>query len=259
MKTLCPLLTGALVMVALVVLRAQDGVPLPDPDSFFAAVRENIVASTRVQEEYAYKERRTELHTNPFGRIGTGEDLLYDVVPLADGTGVTRQLLERGGEAVENAELERVERRPPQEPQPRSSVEDVSAVVDFELARRDMFEGRPAIVVTFSPRQDAEATTRQGRLARAFRGEVWIDEAAREVRHVEATSIRTISYGWGVLARLGEGTVATLEREPVADGLWMLTSVRLKGNGRAMFWLRRLTIDFKIEWFEYRRLAAVSP
>ena len=254
MKKLSPLPTGVLVVMAVVVLWSQDGLDLPDPDSFAAAVRKNMADSNRVQNEYAYKERRTELYTNPFWRLGTGEDLLYEVIPLAEGNGYTRQLLERGGKVVEDAEVERV---PRQKPRPRSWVEDVWSVLDFELARLEIFEGRPAVVVTFTPRQGAEATTRHGRLARAFSGEVWIDEEAKEVRQVEATSVKTISYGWGVLVRLGKGTVATLEREPVGGGVWMPTSARLTGSGRAMFWLRRLTVDYEIEWFEYRRLADI--
>jgi len=251
------LLVGVAVLVSVVVLRSQDGLDLPDRDSFFAAARENIARSRRVQNAFAYKERRTELHRNPFGRLGTGVDLLYEVIPLAAGNGYTRQLLERGGKVVEDAEIERVEPRPRQEPGRRSSLEEVWSVLDFELDRREIFEGRPAVVVTFTPRQGAEATTRQGKLARAFSGEAWVDEETREVRHVEATTVETISYGWGVLARLGKGTVATLEREPVGGGVWMLTSVRLTGSGRALFWLRRLTIDYEIEWFEYRRLADI--
>jgi len=259
MRTLSALTAGVLPVVAVVVLRAQSDLGLSDPEAFFAATLENMAASSRVQDEYAYKERRTQLHTNPFGRLGTGEVLLYEVIPLAEGDGYTRQLLERGGAAVENAEVERVERRPSEEDdEERPWLEDVRSVLAFEPDRRDIFEGRSAIVVTFTPRQGAKATTRQGRLAKAFSGEVWIDEEAREVRYVEATTVETISYGWGILARLGKGTVATLEREPIGDDVWMLTSVRLTGKGRALMWLRRLTIDFEVEWFDYRR-QAVAP
>ena len=113
MRSISPLLTGVLMLAAAVVLRSQDGLPaLPDPDVFFAATQQNLLASGRVQYEFAYKERRTELHTNPFGRLGTGDDLLYEVFPLTEGTGYTRRLIERAGEVVEDAEVERVERRP---------------------------------------------------------------------------------------------------------------------------------------------------
>src|SRR5688572_26616202 len=59
--------------------------PLPDEDALFRDARENIARATRLQSGYAYKERRTELHMNPFGRLGTGGTLLYDVTPTEDG------------------------------------------------------------------------------------------------------------------------------------------------------------------------------
>jgi hypothetical protein len=85
---------GLLVLAAVSVLEAQRTSPLPDEQAFLAATRENLARSNRVQDEYAYKERRTELHTNPFGRLGTGDDLLFEVTPLSDGaTGFTRRLV----------------------------------------------------------------------------------------------------------------------------------------------------------------------
>ena len=50
-------------------VRAQQA-PLPDAEAFFAAARENLARAGQAQQRYAYKERRTELHRNPFGRIG---------------------------------------------------------------------------------------------------------------------------------------------------------------------------------------------
>src|SRR5512147_1898651 len=64
---------------------APQSLPLPDPEPFFAAVRENMARSQSQQNRFAYKERRTELRVNPFGRIGTGATMVYDVMPAADG------------------------------------------------------------------------------------------------------------------------------------------------------------------------------
>src|SRR3712207_1755458 len=69
--------------------------PLPDEEPFFAAARENLARSTRAQNRYAYKERRAELHMNPFGRLGTGGIRVYEVTPEPDGSAVTRRLIER--------------------------------------------------------------------------------------------------------------------------------------------------------------------
>jgi hypothetical protein len=228
--------------------------PLPDPDALFAAVRDNLARAGRLQDRFAYKERRTELHTNPFGRLGTGGTLVYEVIPNADGPGFTRRLLERDGKPVINGEVESIGQRRRDRAQSPSAIEDTASVLTFTLDRRVRLEGRSAFLVTFTPKRDARPQTRQGRMARSFNGKIWIDEETREVMRVEGTAIETISYGFGLIARLGEGTVVTLVRAPVEDGIWLPTSIGFKGEGRALL-LRKLHVDFAINWFDYRRIA----
>jgi hypothetical protein len=232
--------------------------PLPEPKAFFAAVRDNMARSGKVQDLYAYKERRTQLHTNPFGRLGTGGTLVYEVTPISGGPGFTRRLLERDGKPVVNGEVERFgQRRNRDRAQSASSIDDVLAALDFRIDRRDVVDGRQAIVIAFTPKPNARPRTREGRLAVEFTGNIWVDEHAQEVMRARATAIDSLTYGFGIIARLGKGTQVALERERVADDLWMPTSIRFKGEGRAML-LRRLNIDFGIEWFDYRRIAAAD-
>jgi len=44
-----------------------------------------------------------------------------------------------------------------------------------------------------------------------------------------------------------------LTRRPMSDGIWLPTSVRLVGEGRAML-VRKLTLDYAVEWFDYRKV-----
>ena len=60
---------------------AQVARALPDHDPFVKATRDNLIRSQRQQFNYAYKERRTEFHVNPFGRVGTGGVEGYEVTP----------------------------------------------------------------------------------------------------------------------------------------------------------------------------------
>jgi hypothetical protein len=48
-----------------------------------------------------------------------------------------------------------------------------------------------------------------------------------------------------------------LVRKPIDDEVWMPTELRLKGEGRAAL-VRRLVIDYAVEWFDYRRLPGGS-
>jgi hypothetical protein len=258
---------------------AQDR-PLPDADAFYGKVRENLARAERATHLYTYKERRTDIHTNPFGRLGTGGASVYEVYPSPVQQLVHRRLVERNGQAVGPAELTRQDReyrdrvaevlreRGVTDPGEGSlaeaeaqrarerrerAINDVIEALDFTLKERTLYNGVPAIVITFSPKPSARPMTRQGRTAQHFAGTIWVDERAAEVMHLQATSIGDISYGLGIVARLGKGTTATVTRKPIGDGVWMPTALTLSGRGRAVVF-RRLVVDFAIEWFDYRRL-----
>jgi hypothetical protein len=232
-------------------LAAQSPRPLPDRSTFFRATQDNLARSQREQSRYAYKERRTELKTNPFGKIGTDGVRVYDVTPGPQAGVVLRTLLEKDGITVADAKPERQERRARAER--RSSIDDIVATLNFEIARRESIGGRDAIVVTFAPKPEAKPQTREGRLAKIFRGTIWVDEAAQEVTRAEATAIDDMTYGFGLIARLNAGTKVTLVRERVDESVWLPTSIRFLGDGRALLF-RKLNVDYAIEWFDYRRV-----
>ena len=264
-------------------VRAQER-PLPDADVLFAVVRENLVRAERETHLYTYKERRTDIHTNPFGRLGTGGVSLFEVYPSPVRRLVYRRLVAKDGLRIPSEQLaeqdreyrERVaevqEETAARSPADRRVVEaeaqrarerrqrrmnDVVDTLTFKMKGRLTYKGVPAIAITFAPKPDARPTSRQGRIAQKFTGTIYVDERAREVMSVEATSIGDISYGYGIIARLGEGTAVTLTREPVEGNLWMPTRLTMKGQGRALV-VRRLMIDFAIDWFDYKRLPVES-
>jgi hypothetical protein len=248
---------GVLLATAMVMgygVAAQQARPLPDEESLYAATRANLSRAQREQNRYAYKERRSDLHVNPFGsKIGTSGMRVYEVTPGPSPSVMYRRLIERDGQPVKDAEPRQVPRPGRQEAAARSTIDDIVDALDFHVARRETLGDREAVVVTFEPRADARPQTREGRMARAFKGDIWIDERLHEVIRVQATAIDDLSFGYGLLARLNEGTRATLTQQPVEGGIWLPTSLRFAGEGRAMLF-RKLTIDYVIDWFDYRKV-----
>jgi hypothetical protein len=57
----------------------------------------------------------------------------------------------------------------------------------------------------------------------------------------------------GLIARLNAGTQVKLTRERIDDGVWLPTSIRFTGEGRALLF-RKLTVDHVIDWFDYRQI-----
>jgi hypothetical protein len=230
---------------------AKDARPFPEPDAFFEAVRANLARSQDDQKLFAYKERRTELNLNPFGRLGTGGVRVREVTPVEGGSAMTIRVIERDGKAVtDSAPVRRPIRM---SARGRRVVDDVAATLDISMNRRERLDGREAIVAVFKARRDAKPQTREGRIARDFSGEIWIDELTREVTRVDAKAIDDVAFGYGVLARLNKGATVTLRRELVHENLWLPVSMRFSGEGRALL-LRKLTIDFAVDWFDYRRV-----
>lgn len=239
---------------------------LPPRETFLRELRDAVTRSQQLWHRYAYMERRTELHLNPFGRIlGTGGTRLTEVRPAADPRLTYRRVIERNGVPVPRSELDRQEA----EYQRRVAgitretgddvlarrraqmlIDDVDKTLRFDLVRREMRDGRPAIVVAFTRRPGARPTTREGRLAAVFTGQLWVDDATRNVMHVDAVAQDDVSFG-GFVAKVYQGTKAVVTQQEIDPGVWMPTRLTLSGEFRALF--RKAKIDHVIEWFEYRR------
>lgn len=242
------------VLAATAAYGAAQERPLPDREALFAAVKAHLVRSQSEQAHYAYRERRSDLHVNPFGRMGTDGMRVYEVMPGPTPDVTYRTLVERDGTPVVNAKPERIEeRRRDRAESERDPIAAALAVLDFTIERRDLIDGRPMIVVSFAPKPGAKAESRAQKLAVKFKGQAWVDEGASEVARVDAVTIEDLTFGFGLLARLGEGTHVTLTRADVDGDVWLPTTVRFQGEGRAMLF-RKLVIDYRVEWSDYRRV-----
>jgi hypothetical protein len=270
--------------IALVVLAALafqgSNPPLPDEQIFLREARETLSRSQQQWHRYSYKERRTDVHVNPFGRMGAGDVRVLEVRPSVNPALTYRRVIERNGKPVAKHELDRQDaeyrarvaeaerdaaddddddRRERERDdelgrrRAQMTIADVLNTLAFHVLRREYRDGRPMIVVSFAARQNARPTTRQGRIAKAFKGEAWVDEASKEVVSVDAVAIDSVSFG-GFIAKLYEGTRAVVQRREIEPGVWMPTNVHLSGDIRALF--RKTRLDYVVEWFDYRRLGS---
>jgi hypothetical protein len=217
---------------------AGQNTELPPRDTFLRETREALTRSQQLWHRYSYKERRTELHLNPFGRMGMGGTRVAEVRPSADPRLTYKRVVERNGVPVPPFELQRqdadyreraaqVEREiarangDDEERRQRGEllarrraemiIDDVVRTLQFELVRREIRGGRTAVVISFTGRPDARPTTREGRLAKVFSGHLWVDEATREVMYLEGVARDDVSFG-GFIAKVYEGTKAVVVR-----------------------------------------------
>jgi hypothetical protein len=280
---------GWVVALALVLwpsIGRPDGhqAPLPDSESFLAKTRDRLATNALLLSRYTYKERRSEIRTNPFGRIGTGTLLVYEVFPSVDPEMTYRRLVERDGRPVPAAEIarqdhahqvrylewrrklaretadersDRLRRQADEERRQRELASETLGLFKFTLDRRDTWQGRPAIVVRFEPKLGARPRSRESRVASVFVGQAWIHETEHQLMHLEAGAVDDVSFGFGMIARLHEGAKALVTRTEVS-GVWLPSETRFAGTGRALMF-RKVTIDYLREYFDYRPFNPADP
>lgn len=268
------------VMVALLLVahavRAQDR-PLPDYATFAAQVRTHLATDEERQSGYIFLERRVEQKVNGDGRVTGESSKVFEVYPGLGGEDRYRRLIEEGGRRVPAAKLAQQdrERQKTAEAYARSlqrtadrqkderaiekarreysdAVDDIFRVYDIAMVRREAIEGHDTIFATLTPKPGVKPRTDSGKIMQHFRARAWISESDFELVRVEIEAIDTLSFGFGLLARVHKGTVGMYQRRKVNDEVWLPAQVTWTASGR-LFLLRRLRLRGISEFSNYRK------
>jgi hypothetical protein len=250
---------------------------LPDRETFLAAARKRLAGNQLLQSRYTFHERGTQVRYNPLGRMGTGPLEEFEVYPMPDDDLTYRRLISRDGVPVPPAELaqadreyleryrqwqrelaregqsERAARERRQEAErakDRARAQEAVALFEFTLTRREMLDGEPAVVIAFRVKPNIQPQSREARIAASFAGEAWVHEFEHEVMRVDARAVHDTVFGFGIIARLHRGTVATFKRAKVANA-WLPVETRVVGTGRAMLF-RKVQINYLRQYSHYR-------
>jgi hypothetical protein len=258
--------------------RAQE-LPLPDRDSFIADVRKHLKSDERLQSQYTFTERERRTDFDGGGRPQKRSSKTYEVYPSSEKSPSYRRLIAVDGVQVPPRKLEEADRKHREEVlawvKARTAeteserarrlakereddahesrvIDDIQRVYDLELAGREMIHNRPAIVVTLTPRPGARPLERESMPMTKLRGRAWIDEHDREVVRVEVESTDTLTFGWGILARVQKGTTLAFERVKVNDEVWLPARTSAHPKARIAL-LKKFDAEIVSEFSDYRK------
>jgi hypothetical protein len=204
---------------------------------------------------------------------GTREVEVSEVIPL-NGTPYER-LIGKGGNPLtpdeqrkEQHKYERAlrqrEKETPEEREARirkyvngrAFVKDIPEAYDFKLVGEEAVDGRPAWVITMTPRARFVPTTPHGALLEHIEGKLWIDKEEIQWAKAEAHVFDTISIGW-IVARVQPGTRFTVEQTRVENGLWMPRHITICGDAHVML-VHTKKINEELTYSGYRKAGSVS-
>jgi hypothetical protein len=249
--------------------------PLPDAETFRREARKRLRDDRAILSQYTYLERREEIDISAFGGVSEGPVKTYEVYPSKESGNTWKRLIAVDGEPLSEEELaendrehqrhlrekenespseraRRLRKEEKEQQEEQAVLDEVFALYDMTMERREIVHGHPTIFVSLEPRADYEPKTKEGKWMKHVRIRAWVHEHDYEIVRVEADVLEDITVGWGLIGRVHKGSTAIFDRTKVNGEVWLPKRSEVKGTGRTLVF-RPFAVDAVTEWWGYRK------
>jgi hypothetical protein len=257
---------------------AELAAVVPDTRKFLEEVRQNLQSDEMLLDQYTFTEVFRESRLDSHGGVKKTKTEVYEVYPSVQPRKIYRRLISRDGAPLSEAELaeqdrkqeEKTERREQRlaaqdeatrqaredekRRKERAVVDEIFRMDDIGIVGRETVDGRPAIVVSFTPRPGYKPVTEGGKTIQKLAGRAWIDEADRQLVRLEAKLVDSMGVGPAKLARLQKGATAFFQRKKVNDEVWLPAEAHFQGAAKALL-LFGARLDVHSTYGDYKKFS----
>ena len=250
--------------------------PLPEAKTFLEEFRKTLQRDGTLLSQYTYTEKETEITLDSKGQTKKSETNVYQVIHGDEEWKTYRRQTVKNGVPVSEKELkeqdqkekERVEKetrkrenqseakrqqeKAKENREEREQIDEVFAVYDVQLVRRESLDGVATIRVNFKARPNYKPKTRDGKILQHIAGRAWIAEDDHQLARLEAEVIDTISIGAGLLAKLQAGSTLSFERRKINNEIWLPVKAEASLSGR-MLLLKGINMREVTEFSEHKK------
>ena len=273
----------ALVLGAARLLRADEASPLSPGDTraFLEETRQNLRSDRLLLDQYTFNETFTEKRLDGKGAVKKAKTEVYEVYPSLEPGKMYRRLIARDGQPLSEKELaeqdrkqeektEKRERRREQEDdaarqkrlakeeanrqKEREVVDEIFRMDAVEIAGREVVDGRPAVIVRFTPKPGFRPATDAGKIIQKVEGRAWIDEQDKQLVRLETTLLDTLGVGPAGVARLQKGSTGYFQRRKVNDEIWLPSEARFTGQAKVLL-LFGTRVDVLSQYGQYKKFS----
>ena len=241
----------------------ENNAPLPDIHQLLREAQAHQKQLDKIRESYTYSSLQTRQDIDPSGQVKKTETEENEDF-FVNGH-VIERLVKRNGKPLnehdEQKETERVtklvekaEKTPRDQALegPTISVSRLLEIMDVKNERRENYRGRPAIVFDFIGRKDAKTHGIAEDASKKLRGTVWIDEADRQVAHLEVSFIDNFHIVGGLFANIQKGSNFHFDQALVNEELWLPTGGEGTVQARVLL-LKNYRQHFIERDYDYKR------
>jgi len=237
--------------------------PLPDIRQLMHEVQDHQRQLDKVRESYTYSTLETIQDIDSNGKVTKTESTEQEDF-FVNGHVIARTVKKNGqllSEHDQQKETERVTKlvekaQNTQAGQPMgeqtTSIGRLLEIMDVHNPRRQTYRGRPTIVFDFNGRKDAKTHGLVEDASKKLQGTIWIDEADRQVAHLEVSFTDNFHVAGGLVANIQKGSSFRFDQSGMSEGLWLPTGA--EGNVQArILLLKNLRQHFVERDYDYKR------
>lgn len=236
---------------------------LPDIRALMHEVQEHQKQLDKVRENYTFTSYQVVQDIDANGQVKKTESSEYNDFF------VNGHLIERKVKSNDHAlsahddqkETERVtkvvqkaERIPRDQPieGPTISVTRLLEIMDVRNERRELYRGDPTIVFDFVGRKDAKTHGLAEDASKKLQGTIWINEADRQVTHIEVSFDDNFRLIGGLVATVQKGSSFRFDQTKVNSEIWLPTGAEGTMLARVMVF-KNLRQHFRERDYDYQR------
>jgi hypothetical protein len=227
------LLAGILLIPSALAQQSQNA-PLPDIRQLMNEVQQHQKQLEKVRENYTYSSLQTVQDVDSNGKVvktetKEAEDFfvnghIIERIVKKNGQPLSGHDLDKETERVTKL-VEKAENLPPGQPLdgPAISISRLLEIMDVRNPRRELYHGRSSIVFDFIGRKNAKTHGIVEDASKKVQGTIWIDEADRQVAHMEVGFNDNFRVAGGLVASIQKGSNFRFDQSVVNEGLWLPT------------------------------------
>lgn len=243
---------------------AQSNAPLPDPRQLMRDVVAHQKQVEKVRENFTYSSQITVQDLDSNGKVTKTESFENEDF-FVNGHAIRRQVKKNGKPLSDHdqqketesvtRQVQKAEKTPSDQPldgQQTIGISRVLEIMDVGPPRRETFRNRPTVVFDFVGRKNAKTHGMAEEASKKLKGTIWIDEADREVAHLEVTFFDNFHVAGGLLANIQKGSSFRFDQAPVEGAMWLPTGG--EGNVQARIVLvKNMRQHFMERNYDYKR------
>jgi hypothetical protein len=237
--------------------------PLPDIRELMREVQEHQKKLDQVRESYTYTSYQVVQDVDANGQVKKTEATEYEDF-FVNGHVIERKVKANDQALDEKAQRKETERvtklvekaektaRDKSLEGPSISIGRLLEIMDVRNERREMYRGDPTIVFDFVGRKDAKTHGFAEDASKKLQGTIWINEADRQVAHVEVSFIENFRMVGGLVATVQKGSNFRFDQAKVNGEIWLPTGAEGTMQARVLL-LKNLRQRFRERCYDYKR------